>query len=101
MIYGPDFLSNAIHARCAESITGPWSNQLVIYNVPELIPGETNYNRTNFSYGAREHPAFVNAVKSETIITYDCNSSDFNRLVHAMEIYTPRTLRFDVSKVCP
>jgi hypothetical protein len=100
MIYGPDFLSNEIHIRCAEAITGPWSDARVIYSVPELLPGESNYHKTYFSYGAREHPAFVDGVKDEAVITYDCNSSDFNLLVHAMEIYTPKILQVDISKVC-
>ena len=101
MIYGPDFLSNEIHIRCAESITGPWSKPQVIYNVPELLPGERNYHNTNFAYGAREHPAIAEVMGGGAVITYDCNSSNFNLLVHAMEIYTPKILQVDISKVCP
>jgi hypothetical protein len=101
MIYGPDFLTSEIHLRCAESITGPWSKSRVIYNVPELLPGERNYSKTNFAYGAREHSAFDEETKGGTLITYDVNSSDFNTLVQSMKIYTPRIIRVDVSKVCP
>ncbi len=100
MIYGPDFLSNEINARCAESLTGPWSKPRVIYKVPELVPGKKNYSKTNFAYGAREHVVFTEDVNGKALITYDCNSSDFSTLVHAMEIYTPKIIQVDLSKIC-
>lgn len=101
MIYGPEFLSNEIHVRCAQSITGPWSTPRLIYNVPEVTPGEQNYSKTNFSYGAREHACYTDEVNGRTLVTYDCNSSDFSTLVNIMEIYTPRVIQFDTGTLCP
>jgi len=90
MICGPEFLSNEIHIRTAENITGPWSAPGVFYRPPEQLPESGEYHPSYFCYGAREHLAYYDKKNGSLLVTYDCNSSDLKKLVSTMEINSLR-----------
>lgn len=95
-IFGPRFLDNKILMITAPDIVGPWSEEIEIYTVPESTPGNAKYDKTYFCYLAKEHIQFYDKNKKELLITYDCNSSDFGKLLSNMEIYSPRVISIPI-----
>ena len=98
MVCGPSFLENKIRIRTAPDLRGPWSEERVIYECPEQTPGSATYDRDNFCYLGREHIQFYDKKSHTLLITYDCNSADFSKLLSNMEIYSPRVLSIPLKK---
>ncbi|KPL00501.1 MAG: hypothetical protein AMJ91_04440 [candidate division Zixibacteria bacterium SM23_73_3] len=96
MVYGPRFLSNKIVMHTAPELIGPWSEAIVIYTTPEQSPGTAKYDKNHFCYAGREHIQFYNKKNKKLLITYDCNSTDFFKLLSNMEIYSPRVVSIPV-----
>lgn len=88
LVYGPSFLSNAIHYRVADTIIGTWSDPIQLYKIPEVTPGNKQFDPAYFCYCGREQAIFSRG--NEICVTYDCNSSNFSKLTHDMGIYFPR-----------
>ena len=97
MICGPGFLNNKIRIRTAPELTGPWSEEQLIYECPEATPGSAQYEKSNFCYIGREHIQFYNEQSHTLVITYDCNST-FSKAIANMEIYFPRVLLIPLKK---
>ncbi|MFH1372961.1 MAG: hypothetical protein ABII79_04120 [bacterium] len=97
-VYGPRFLDNRIFMLTAPDIIGPWSEEIVIYAPPELIPDNAGFDESYFCYAAREHIQFYDKKTKRLLITYDCNSSEFGLLLSNMEIYYPRVISIPVPK---
>lgn len=91
--------SNVIYARRAAIATGPWSERLPVYRMPE----SSDPAGGTICYAAKEHPAF--ARPGELLITYVCNTTwlpgegdlePLSRLESDMDIYVPRVIRIPV-----
>ena len=81
------FGATTIGMRTASSITGPWSEQKLIYRPPE-----SNGPRP-FVYAAKAHPELTGSSASDLVITYATNSFDFNDLFlpeNSSSLYWPR-----------
>ncbi len=76
-----------IYLFTAEKPTGPWSDAVHIYDVPELTRDD-NY----VAYAARAHPELPTA-RNELAITYVVNTRDFWSMFSDREIYFPRFIR--------
>lgn len=62
--------SDAIYARTAENLEGPWSAPRRIYSIPELAPS-LRRNEKTICYAAKEHPQL--AEPGQLLLTYVCN----------------------------
>lgn len=93
MVCGPAFINSKIRVRTAPVLEGPWSEEKVIYECPESTPGSPLYDKDNFCYGGREHSQFYDPKTRTMLITYDCNSASFGKLVSNPGIYSPKVLR--------
>jgi hypothetical protein len=65
----------------SSSISGPWGNEEVFFEVPETVPGHPRFQKQNFCYAAKIHERFR--------ISYVCNSFDLGFIYSRMDIYTP------------
>ena len=92
MVCGPGFMNNKIRLRTSPALTGPWSEEQVIYQCPEQSPGSASFDKDKFCYLGREHIQFYNAKTRTLLLTYDCNSASFSKLASDNSIYSPRTL---------
>jgi hypothetical protein len=86
--------SDAIYARTAERLEGPWSPPQLIFRIPELAPGRGDPNTG--CYAAKEQPAFSRP--GSATFTYVCNLftgpgedpfAVLRRLQTQMELYRP------------
>lgn len=96
MVFGPGFLTNKIRIRTAPALVGPWSEEKIIYQCPEQTPGSKTYDKDKFCYLGREHNQFYSREKRTLLITYDCNSADFSKLVSSPDVYIPRVLEIPI-----
>jgi hypothetical protein len=92
MVCGPGFLNNKIRIRTAPELTGPWTDEKIVYECPESSPGSAVYDPDNFCYLGREHIQFYDSRNQAMLVTYDCNSAKFGKLVANMAIYSPRVI---------
>lgn len=97
MVCGPGFLNSKIRIRTAPELTGPWSEDRIIYECPEATPGSAKYEKSNFCYLGREHIQFYNEQSHTLVITYDCNST-LSKAIANMEIYFPRVILIPLKK---
>jgi hypothetical protein len=93
MVCGPGYLTNKIRIRTAPKLTGPWSLEKVVYECPEQTPGSSEYDKDNFCYEARAHSQFYDRENRKLLITYDCNVSDYSKLISNTDKYTARVIR--------
>ena len=91
LIHGPRWNGRNILKHTAPELTGPWSRGETIYEVPEMIPENSVYDKDNFCYFAREHISFYDTVSKKFMITYDCNS-DFGKVIDNINLYFPRVI---------
>lgn len=92
---GPEFPSNRIVARTAESPIGPWSAPATIYEFPEMSPKNPIYDKDTFCYATKEHVEFGN---TEMVVTYVCNSMSLQKTIENMKIYRPQVVVLPVPK---
>lgn len=85
--------------RSAKSLTGPWSEERLIVRMPEMIEGNARYKKDVFCYAAKEHPQFEAADQSHLVLTYACNSFDFDTVLTDLSIYRPQVMRLPVPEV--
>jgi hypothetical protein len=85
----PGPLSNAIAARTADTPVGPWSAPQPVYRFPEMTPGNPLYDKDTFCYATKEHIEFGDA---SLVVTYVCNSFNFQKMLNNMEIYRPQVV---------
>ena len=88
-IYTP--ASPAIYITCAPALTGPWSDPIHVYDVPEhqLVSFDI------WSYAVRPHPELSTAV-GELVITYATNSVGTVAplfTAEGLQIYAPKAVR--------
>lgn len=98
MISDIRFKDNKIKMRTAPELTGPWSNELVIYEIPEVTPGNSLYSKSNFSYCAREHIQYYDSKNQVMLLTYDINNTNFSEILSSPKIYTPKIITIPLKK---
>jgi hypothetical protein len=92
---GPEFSSNRIVARTADSPVGPWSSPVTIYQFPEMSPKNPIYDKDTFCYATKEHVEFGN---TEMVVTYVCNSMSLQKTIENMKIYRPQLVVLPIPK---
>jgi hypothetical protein len=93
-IYTP--VSPAIYITCAPTLTGPWSDPIHVYDIPEheLVSFDI------WSYAVRPHPELSAAV-GELVITYATNSvGTISPLFtpEGLQIYAPKAIRVQLER---
>jgi hypothetical protein len=99
MVCGPGFLDNKIRLRTAPTLTGPWSESVIVYECPETIPGTAEYSRTNFCYLGRELIQHYDQTTRTMFISYDTNNSDFSAIKANPKIYRPKVITVSLANV--
>ncbi|MEN8251835.1 MAG: hypothetical protein ABFS32_23140 [Bacteroidota bacterium] len=92
MISDIRFKDNKIKMRTAPELTGPWSNEIVIYEIPEVTPGNSLYSKSNFCYLAREHIQYYDSKNLVMLLTYDINNTNYSEILLNPKIYTPKII---------
>jgi hypothetical protein len=87
--------SDSIGVSSAPALEGPWTQPTEIYAVPEMDPGAPEYDADTICYGAAEHDAFNPDPDGKILLTYTCNSNDFQKLLANMAIYVPRVVEVE------
>lgn len=90
VMFAPGAFSSKIILRAAPSLTGPWTAGQAIYQVPEMQPGRSGYDKDTFCYAAKEHPEFEHG---DLVFTYVCNTFAVPKLATNLAIYFPQTVR--------
>ena len=91
LLVDPDFLSAKVLLRTSPSLTGPWTDGQVIYQIPELQKSSPGYDPDTYCYAGKEHPEFEG--KDELVFTYVCNTMKPQKLVKELNIYFPKIVR--------
>jgi hypothetical protein len=99
MVCDIEFMQTQIKVRTATELTGPWSEEKTIYEIPELDPASTSYTKGNFCYSPRECPPYYNRENEEVLFTYDINNSDPANIMSKPEIYTPKTITVSLKQI--
>lgn len=86
----PAFLSDKILFSTAPSLTGPWSEEHLLYRIPEMAPGP-QHDKNLLCYAGKEHPEFES--NSDIVFTYVCNTLAPAELVTKPDIYIPQVVR--------
>jgi hypothetical protein len=87
----PKLFSDKIVARTAPQLAGSWSEDKVIYRIPEMQKGHAGYDKDTFCYAAKEHPEFRKP--GSILITYACNTMNVQKLTRDLNIYFPKVVR--------
>lgn len=92
----PKFLSNRIMVRSASTLTGPWSGWQTVYEIPEMLPTTPGYDKDTWCYAVKEHIQF--ARDNRLLVTYACNSFQFEKMLSNMNIYRPQPVWIQLPK---
>jgi hypothetical protein len=92
MICDIKFMDNKIKMRTAPELTGPWSDEIDIFEIPEVSPGDPLYTESNFCYLPRECIQNYDSIKHQMLITYDINNPNFSNINANPKIYTPKVI---------
>jgi hypothetical protein len=92
---GPEFPTNYIAVRTADTPIGPWSNPVKVFEFPEMNPQNAGYDKDTFCYATKEHTEFGN---TKLVITYACNSFKLQRVIDNMSLYKPQVIVVDIPK---
>ncbi|HLO79558.1 MAG TPA: DUF4185 domain-containing protein [Chitinophagaceae bacterium] len=92
------FMTSKIKMRMANELTGPWSDEKTIYEVPELMPGNPLFLKNNFGYLPRECVQNYDRKTKTMLISYDINSGNFDDILKYPAIYTPRLVKVPLTK---
>ena len=76
-----DLKSGKVVGRYAPSITGPWGDELLLYEAPE-IEGQV------ISYNAKSHPEL--SKDGRLLVSYNVNTLDLKEVFEVADIYRPR-----------
>ena len=91
LLVDPDIFSANVLLRASSTLTGPWTDGEVIYQIPELRKDSPEYDSDTYCYAGKEHPEFEG--KDEIVFTYVCNTLKPQKLAKESNIYFPRTVR--------
>lgn len=71
----------------APELTGPWSEPIEVYTIPEMASGENHH-----AYAMKSHPELAEN-SDELVITYVVNTKDFWSIFSDNSVYYPRFVR--------
>lgn len=98
MVCDIKFLDNKIKIRTSPLLTGPWSGEKVVYEIPEVTPGAISYSKSNFCYLSRECIQNYDPKTLTMLVTYDINNSSFSEINSNPKIYTPKVITISLKK---
>jgi Domain of unknown function (DUF4185) len=90
VLVDPQIFSDKLLLRTAPSMTGPWTNGEVIYQIPILQKSDPNYDADTFCYAGKEHPEFERS--GDLLFTYVCNSMKPKKLEAETNVYFPQVV---------
>jgi hypothetical protein len=85
-IYSELGMSDKIMMRTAPAPEGPWSEQEMVYRMPD--PAK---DKDYFGYAAKGHAGLSGP--NDLLVSYVCNATDFRKMASDASIYRPRFLR--------
>ena len=97
MVCGPNFIEGKIFLRTANELTGPWSDEDLVYECPEATPGTSSYDKSGYTYLGSECFQYYDKINQNMIITYNWNA-DFLKIKMNPKIYTPRVISISLKK---
>lgn len=86
----PQLFSSKVLLRTAPSMTGPWTDGDVIYQIPIMQKNDPKYDPDTFCYAGKEHPEFEKS--GDLIFTYVCNTMKPKKLETEPNIYFPQVV---------
>jgi hypothetical protein len=92
------FMDNKIKIRTAPALEGPWSDEITVYECPEVTVGTPFYSKLNYCYLPRECIQNYNVKEQEMVITYDINNSNPSEINANPKIYTPKVITVSLKK---
>lgn len=98
MICDIKFMDIKIKMRTAPELTGPWSDEIDIYEIPEVTPGNSSYSESNFCYLPRECIQNYDSKRHVMLITYDINNPNFSEINANPKIYTPKVITIKLKR---
>lgn len=98
MVCDIKFMENKINIRTSSSLTGPWSEEKIVYEIPEVTPGTNAYSKSNFCYLSRECIQNYDPHTHTMLVTYDINNSSFSEINSNPKIYTPKVITVSLKK---
>ncbi len=91
------FMDHTIKMRTADALTGPWSEETTIYQIPETMPGTAYYDADNFCYLPRECTPDFSTNEKSLLITYDINNKNITRIINNPTMYTPKIIKVPIA----
>ncbi len=98
MVCDIKFFDNKIKIRTSASLTGPWSEEDIVYEVPEITPGTNSYSKNNFCYLSRECIQNYDPKTHTMLLTYDTNNTSSAEIETNPKIYTPKVITVSLKK---
>lgn len=86
----PQIFSDKVIFRAAPSMTGPWTDGDVIYQIPIMQKNHPGYDADTFCYAGKEHPEFEKS--GELLFTYVCNAMKPKKLETELNVYLPQVV---------
>jgi hypothetical protein len=86
----PRIFSDKVIFRTAPTMTGPWTQGNVIYQIPIMQKSNPDYDPDTFCYAGKEHPEFEKS--GELLFTYVCNSMKPKKLEKELNVYIPQVV---------
>lgn len=88
-VYSESFLISAILARTAPTPSGPWSEPVKLYTVPEMDEQTSNI----FCYSGKVHPGMSG--RNYFVLSYVCNSFNMTDVIQNATLYMPKFIRIN------
>lgn len=98
MLMDIKFMDNKINIRTAASLEGPWSDEITVYECPEVTIGSPSYSKSNFCYLPAECIQNYDVKKHEMLLTYNINNFNFSEIKANPKIYTPKVIVISLMK---
>lgn len=92
MVHHEPLLGPAIQIRWGDALTGPWSAATSVWE-PQGVRG----NKHVFAYAAKGHSE--SSAPGELLVSYVINSHHFREAAANAEIYRPRFIRLNWSRL--
>lgn len=96
----PQPFSGRVILREAAEPGGPWPEGQVVLSTQD------GRQKTTFCYAAKAHPQFArpagaDGTPASLLVTYACNSTDFESLLNDLDLYRPQVVRLDLPEEAP
>ena len=92
MVMSDTFAYNSIGIRTAPTLTGPWSDFISLYPLPNTY----TYGGA-FCYAGKGHAEFTVGNPNEFMVTFMCNTPTIPELLNRTNIYVPQFLRTTIT----